>query len=113
MAAPEPLFISSEAFGNFEAQRLWFWRVVQRTLETVFHETEAASIVSDYRQEVEREASGLEQIALHHSSPLSVAADLADSTDEIPSETLEIYLTIQRQVALDLGLSAVGLDRPS
>jgi hypothetical protein len=105
VAAPEPLFISSQAFGSIEAQHLWFWRVVQQTLETVFHEKGAASIVSDYRREVDREASGLEQIALYHSSPLSVAADLADSTDTIPHPALEIYLKIQHEAVQYFGLS--------
>lgn len=108
---PEPLLMTSDSFGSVEAQQLWFWRVVQQTLETVFHAPEAASIVHDYRTEVDRDASGLEQIALYHSSPLSVAADLAGWSDEIPERVLETYFSIQRQAARDFGLSMEGLDR--
>jgi hypothetical protein len=108
---PEFLSLTSESFGRIEAQQLWFWRVVQQTIETVFHDAEAASIVHSYREEVDRKASGLEQIALYHSSPLSVAADLAGWSDEIPDRALDAYLVIQRDAARDFGLSAEGFDR--
>jgi hypothetical protein len=105
VAGREPVFISSEAFSSIEAQRLWFWRVVQLTLEAVFHEKDAVSILGDYRMEADREASGLEQTALYHSSPLSVAADLANWTDEISDSMLDTLLAIQREAAEDIGLS--------
>ena len=111
MPVPEPLIMTSESVGSIEAQQLWFWRVVEQTLGTVFREAKADSIVHDYRREVDREAPGLEQIALYHSSPLSVAADLAGWTGEISDCDLDTYLTIQRKAAHDFGLSTEGLDR--
>jgi hypothetical protein len=108
---PEPLIMTSDSFGSIEAQRLWFWRVVQQTLGTVFQEAEAPSIVRDYRREVDRKASGLEQIALYHSSPLSVAADLAGWSDEIPDRALETYFSIQQEAAREFGFSMEGLGR--
>jgi hypothetical protein len=108
-----PLIMTSDSFGSIEAQQLWFWRVVQQTLGTVFNEARAASMVQDYRREVDRKATGLEQVALYHSSPLSVAADLAGWSDEISDRALETYLSIQREAARDFGLSMEGVGRPS
>jgi hypothetical protein len=98
MDAPQPLSITHDQFGSIAPQQQWFWQVVQRTLETVFGEKNAASIVSAYRQDVDNKSSGLEQVALYHHSPLSVAADLANWKSEIPDDKLKQFLDIQRQI---------------
>jgi len=104
MAAPEPLLVSYEQFGTIAAQQQWFWRVLEQTIERVFDEEDAASIVDDYRRQIDRESSGLEQIALYHSSPLSVAADLMDWTHDISEEKLQTFLKIQIEAAEEFGV---------
>lgn len=83
-----------------------FWGLVRDTLVQVFHADERNESWQSYRRTIEEDASPGERIAVYHSSPLQIAADLAGVVGRQISEAEQArYLELQRK-----SLEAAGID---
>jgi hypothetical protein len=80
-----------ERFPDDEQER--FWALVRNTLR--LFDAEPARAVK-YRDALKGARVG-ERIAVYHTSPLSIAADLVGWYEPIPPEMLHRYLELQRQ----------------
>jgi hypothetical protein len=71
-----------------------FWTLVRKTLQAFKADPKQAD---EYRRGLENARPG-ERIAVYHTSPLSIAADLAGRplSEPIPAEVLRQYLELQR-----------------
>jgi hypothetical protein len=93
-----------ERFPDDEQER--FWTLVRRTLKVFGADPQRAE---EYRRKLKDARTG-ERIAVYHTSPLSIAADLAGWSGPIPKDKLRSFLELQRQYADEFGIS---LDLPS
>jgi len=88
-----------ERFPDDERER--FWTLVRNTLKIFDVDPQRAD---EYREKL-REARTGERIAVYHTSPLSIAADLAGWSKPIPDEKLAKFLELQRTYAKEFDLS--------
>lgn len=83
-----------------------FWALVRDTLVRVFDTEEPEQAWRNYRRVVEEEASPGERIAVYHSSPLQIAADLAGVSGRPISEAEQArYLELQRTSLAEAGIA--------
>lgn len=92
-----------ERFPDDERER--FWNLVRNTLKIFDADPQRAD---EYRQKLKDARVG-ERIAVYHTSPLSIAADLAGWMESIPDEKLRRFLELQRAYAKEFNIT---LDLP-
>lgn len=88
-----------------DSDREQFWELVRNTLRLF---DVSPDLSEEYRRKLRNARAG-ERIAVYHTSPLVIAADLAGRSS-ISEATLRGYLELQRTYAKQFGLS---LDLPS
>jgi hypothetical protein len=105
MAELETVFATRENFDErFSAEaRGRFWTLVRDTVKKVFEAD--PGLADDYQRDMDCKASAWERIAVYHTSPLSIAADLAGWRQPIPDEKMLVFLNLQRDYAKQFDIS--------